>query len=162
MQKRDEETGLRTQMNLPTGRLDILVRSLSTGEVVESKTFQNIVVDNFGNQAVYLIGGENLVEAKIDRVGLGIGVVFDESKVDNTGDLFPKDDEVDKQGPDGLDPEKLPECKRDLMVSITKNRDNPTGSFKVYQGRTLRFYGDRTEEQNEVEYYNKKHNTQIQ
>ena len=61
-------------MNYPTGRLDILVRLLSTGEIVETRTYKNLVVDNFGNQAVYLVGGENLVEAAIDRVGLGVGV----------------------------------------------------------------------------------------
>lgn len=93
-------------------------------------------------------------------VGLGIGVIFDESKVEETGDLFPRDDEVDTMGADGIDPEKLPECKRDLMISITKNRDNPTGSFKVYQGRTLKFYSRRADEQEEIEYHNNKHNTQ--
>ena len=89
-------------------------------------------------------------------VGLGIGVVFDESKVDNEGDLFPKDDSVDTLSSDSIDPEKLPPCKRDLMISITKNRDNPTGSFKVYQGKTLKFYGGRNEERTAEEHNSKK------
>jgi replicative DNA helicase len=95
-------------------------------------------------------------------VGLGIGVIFDESKVEETGDLFPRDDQVDTLGGVYIDPEKMPSCKRDLMISITKNRDNPTGSFKVYQGKTLKFYSRRSDEQIEIEYYNKKHNTQLQ
>ena len=58
----------------PRGTVRLIVRDVD-GIVVEDRFLgeHNLVVDNFGNQAVYLVGGEFLASAKITKIGLGQG-----------------------------------------------------------------------------------------
>jgi len=57
------------------GTLELVVTEAATGKVVETKTWDNLVVTNLNNQAVYLVGGELLAIGYIDRVALGVGSV---------------------------------------------------------------------------------------
>ena len=60
---------------LPRGELLLTICLAETGEVVNQYELgDNLVVSNFGNQAVYLIGGEYLTTANINRVALGVGI----------------------------------------------------------------------------------------
>ena len=69
----EKTTWVKEEAVAPTGRLEIIIKNANSGYIVDKKVFDNLVVNNFGNQTVYLVGGENLTTAIINRVGLGTG-----------------------------------------------------------------------------------------
>jgi len=72
-------------------------------------------------------------------ISLGIGVVNDGTEEAGDEALISQQTE---------DSENAPVCNRQLMGSIMKNRDNPPGSFRFYQGPTLRFWQSDSEAKN--------------
>jgi len=66
---------VRNKLKEPVGVVHLEIRD-KKGKLVERKRLgkHNLVVDNYGNQIVYPIGGENLVTAKITKIGLGEGI----------------------------------------------------------------------------------------